>query len=109
MLNLFDVFFYRLFILCTLDHLKNRRILRSKHHICGTVNGVYTSGENSKSFVVVLYFKFNFSTLRLAYPVSLHNLNLVRPAIQGVEIVKKSFSIICNLEIPLRKVFFAYR
>ena len=101
MLTSVDIFIYSLLVFCALNKAVYIRVLRRKYHICYTKERVDSCCEYLKLSFVVLDCKINLCAYGLAYPVLLHNLNLVWPAVKYIKVLEKSFGVICNLEVPL--------
>ena len=101
MLYLINISVDRFFVFAARYQLLQIRMLRCHYHIRNSIQGVRSRGEDVKPLVKTIYFKGHFCADALADPVFLHQLDLVRPAWQLFQIVKKPFSVICDLKIPL--------
>ena len=101
MLYLINISVDRFFVFAARYQLLQIRMLRCHYHIRNSIQGVRSRGEDVKPLVKTIYFKGHFCADALADPVFLHQLDLVRPAWQFFQIVKKPFSVICDLKIPL--------
>ena len=107
----FDVIQNVLLIFGTLYVLKNCRIFRSQYHESGSVDSVYTCGEYGEHFIRILHLEVDFAAVGSSDPVLLHESYLLRPAVQltVIEILKKSVSIVSDLEVPLAEVLLGDR
>ncbi len=92
-----------------LDQLVNQRVLRRHHYVGHSVNSVLACGENRQFVACLRHVKIYVHTFAAAYPVALHNLDLVRPARHVVKVAQQSLGIVSDSQEPLLQHPFGYR
>ncbi len=108
MLNLGDELSALRLCLAAGDDLLGERTLGSHNHECGAVECVGSGGVNREHLVTAVNLEVYGRALALAYPVCLHGLYLVGPALEFVYVGKESVGIIGDLKEPLFKILLAH-
>ncbi len=84
-----------------LRRLFRQRMLCGHGHVAHPHQGVGARGVNGQATVPVFQREGQLGTFRLADPVALHGLDLLRPVFQLVQIVQQLFGVIGNADKPL--------
>ena len=86
------------------DELFHEGMLRREHHVGDAVEGIWSGGEDLE-FVALLGGEGDHRAFGAADPVFLHDLDLVWPAFELVEIVQQTLGVVGDLEEPLIEGF----
>ena len=104
--GLIDITIHRLFRLRR-GQRSRQRMFRSQNHEGCAIKGIRSGGINGDLLLSSIHREIHFRAVRLADPVGLHLLYLLRP-VQFVQIIQQTVCIFGDLQHPLTQIFLGY-